>query len=260
MKDRHYDGKFVYVAVTTGIYCRPSCPARNPHRCNTLIFLNAEQAERHGFISCLRCHPTSLAPAERSIKIALDFIETHLDQTITLESLSEISGLSPHHFQETFKRILGLSPKAFCAARRVERFKQQLRAGLSISSACYEVGYGSSRALYEKSRKYLGMTPAAYRRGGNGIHIFYAIGQTAMGSALLARTKDGVCAILLGENESAIIREFRWEFPGALLLQQESSVLSDAVKTCENQDPRVLKLPLTLRRRIFLARMWDHLQ
>jgi AraC family transcriptional regulator of adaptative response/methylated-DNA-[protein]-cysteine methyltransferase len=135
-KDRHYDGKFVYAAVTTGIYCRPSCPARNPQRRNTLIFLT-----------------------EKSIKAALDYIETHLDQAITLNTLSQVSGLSPHHLQETFKRIVGLSPKAFCDARRIARFKQYLRAGQSISSACYEVGYGSSRALYEKTTRFsLGRT------------------------------------------------------------------------------------------------------
>jgi AraC family transcriptional regulator of adaptative response/methylated-DNA-[protein]-cysteine methyltransferase len=173
-KDRHYDGKFVYAAVTTRIYCRPSCPARNPHRRNTLIFLTTAEAERQGYISCLRCHPNSLTPAERSIKAALDYIEAHLDQTITLSTLSQVSGFSPHHLQETFKRIIGLSPKSFCDARRIARFKQHLRAGQSISNACYEVGDGSSRAPYEKTRKGLGMTPAVYRHGGKGIHICYA--------------------------------------------------------------------------------------
>src|ERR1700720_3058091 len=79
-KDPHYDGKFVYAAVTTGIYCRPSCPARNPHRRNTLIFLTKTEAERRGYVSCLRCRPNSLTPAERSIKAALEYIEAHLDQ------------------------------------------------------------------------------------------------------------------------------------------------------------------------------------
>src|ERR1700686_1095671 len=134
-KDRRYDGKFVYAAVTTGIYCRPSCPARNPQRRNTLIFLTAAEAERQGYLACLRCHPNSLAPAEKSIKAALDYIEAHLDQTITLRTLSQVSGLSPHHFREIFQRIVGLSPKAFCDARRIERFKHLVRAGESISSA-----------------------------------------------------------------------------------------------------------------------------
>jgi AraC family transcriptional regulator of adaptative response/methylated-DNA-[protein]-cysteine methyltransferase len=260
MKDRHSDGKFVYAAVTTGIYCRPSCPARNPHRRNTLIFRTTEEAERQGYVSCQRCHPNSLTPAERSVKVALDYIETNLDQTITLNTLSQISGISPHHLQETFKRILGLSPKVFCDARRVDRFKQRLRAGMSICNACYEVGYGSSRALYEKTRKGLGMTPAVYQRGGKRIHIFYSIGQSAMDSTLLARTKEGVCAIRLGENEAALVRELHREFPGAMFLQQESPILKTAIKSCEKQDPLLLKLSVTIRRRVFLARMWNYLQ
>jgi len=112
-KDRHCDGKFVYPAVTTRIYCHPSCLARNPHRRNTLIFLTPAGAERQVYISCLRCHPNSLTPAERSIKPALGYIEAHLDQTITLNTLSQVSGLSQHYLQETFNRIIGLLPKDF---------------------------------------------------------------------------------------------------------------------------------------------------
>src|ERR1700758_2150603 len=85
MKDRNYDGRFVYAAVTTGIYCRPSCPARTPYRRNTLIFWTVPEAERRGYVPCLRCHPQSLlTPAEESIRTALNYIEVHLDQTITL--------------------------------------------------------------------------------------------------------------------------------------------------------------------------------
>ena len=258
-KDRHYDGKFVYAAVTTGIYCRPSCPARNPHRRNTLTFLTTSEAERKGYISCLRCHPNSLTPAERSIKAVLDYIEAHLDQTITLNTLSQVSGLSPHHLQETFKRTIGLSPKALCDAQRIARFKQHLRAGQSISDACYEVGYGSSRALYEKTKKGLGMTPAVYRQGGKGIHIWYAITRSGLGCALMANTEQGVCSILLGDDEVALIRELRQEFPGAVL-RRSSSDQCKAVQFCQDQDPLLSKLPVSLQGRVFLARIWNYLQ
>src|SRR5580700_10651773 len=101
-RDRHYDGKFVYVVVTTGIYCRPSCPARSPRRQNTVILRNAVEAERRGYIACLRCQPqSSFSSAENSIKAALDYIDAHLDQPITLKILSQVSGLSPHHFRVT---------------------------------------------------------------------------------------------------------------------------------------------------------------
>lgn len=259
-KDRHYDGKFVYAAVTTGIYCRPSCPARNPQRRNALVFLTAAEAEREGYVACLRCHPNSLAPAEKSIKAALDYIEAHLDQTITLNTLSQVSGLSPHHLQETFKRIVGLSPKAFCDARRIARFKQYLRAGQSISGACYEVGYGSSRALYEKTNKGLGMTPAVYRHGGRGIRVCHAITDSALGSVLVAGTEQGLCAVLLGEDDDLLVRELHKEFPGAVFKQESSAKWKAAVLSCQGEDPLFSKLPVSLRGRVFQARVWDALQ
>src|SRR3984957_16669594 len=242
-KDRHYDGKFVYAAVTTGIYCRPSCPARNPQRRNTFIFLTAAEAERQGYVGCLRCHPNSLAPAEKSIKAALDYIETHLDQPITLLTLSQVSGLSPHHLRETFQRIVGLSPKAFCDARRIARFKQLLRAGESISSACYQAGFGSSRALYEKTKQGLGMTPATYRRGGAGSQIRYTITDSALGPLLIARVEQRPCAVLLEQDEDALVSELRREFPNAGVRQQ-SSPKWGAMRRSPGEDPLMSKLPM----------------
>jgi AraC family transcriptional regulator, regulatory protein of adaptative response / methylated-DNA-[protein]-cysteine methyltransferase len=259
-KDRRYDGKFVYAAVTTGIYCRPSCPARNPQRRNVLIFLTTAEAERQGYVACLRCHPNSLTPAEKGIKAALDYVEAHLDQATTLNTLSQVSGLSPHHLQETFKRIVGLSPKAFCDARRIARFKQYLRAGQSISSACYEVGFGSSRALYEKTKKGLGMTPADYRRGGKGIRGVYAIIDSTLGSVLVAGTEVGLCAVLLGDDEDLLRRELRHEFPAAVFKRESSAKWDAAVLSCQCEDPLFAKLPASLRGRVFQARVWDCLQ
>lgn len=261
-KDRHYDGEFVYAAVTTGIYCRPSCAARSPHRRNATIFWTVGEAERQGYVACLRCHPNSFTPAEKSIKAALDYIEAHLDQTITLTTLSQVAGLSPHHLQETFKRIVGLSPKAFCDARRLARFKHYLRAGQSIGSACYEVGYGSSRALYEKTSRGLGMTPAVYRRGAKGIHIFHAIADSAFGSVLVAGTEHGICAVLLDEDddEDLLLRALREEFPGALFKPESSTKWKAAVLSCQDEDPLLSKLPVSLRGRIFQARIWNSLQ
>jgi AraC family transcriptional regulator, regulatory protein of adaptative response / methylated-DNA-[protein]-cysteine methyltransferase len=259
-KDRQYDGKFVYAAVTTGIYCRPSCPARNPQRRNALIFLTAAEAEREGYTACLRCHPNSLTPAEKGIKAALDYIEAHMDQAITLNTLSQVAGLSPHHMQETFKRIVGLSPKAFCDARRIARFKQYLRAGQSISSACYEVGYGSSRALYEKTRKGMGMTPAVYQRGGKGVRVSYSIIESAFGNVLVGGTEQGLCAVLLGEDGDAVLRELRQEFPRAVLKRESSTSWAAAVLACQHEDPLFAKLPASLRGRVFQARVWVALQ
>lgn len=256
-KDRHFDGKFVYAAVTTGIYCRPSCPARNPKRRHTLIFSSVEKAERQGYIPCLRCHPGSLAPAEKGIETALGYIETHLNQPITLKTLSRISGISPNHLREIFKRIVGLSPKDFCDARRICRFKQHLRTGQSVSRACYDAGYGSSRALYECAREGLGMTPAVFRSGAEKVCIHYAICATTLGIILLARTDLGICSVHLGVNEEMLIRELREEFPNAVLREEPGSMWKSVVMSCHSEDPLLCRLPERLQGRILKARLWN---
>ena len=258
-KDRNSDGKFVYAAVTTGIYCRPSCPARNPQRRNTLIFWTVAEAERQGYVACLRCHPSSQTPAEKSIRASLDYIEAYLDQGVTLNTLSKISGLSPHHLRETFKEIVGLSPKEFCDARRIARFKQYLRAGYSISSACYEAGFGSSRALYEKASKGMGMTPAAYKSGGKGVHIRYAIADSSLGLILTASTEEGLCTVLLGEDDDPLVRELKEEFPNADFKRDWSAQSNGAVHSCQTEDSLLEKLPMCLRGRILQAKVWNTL-
>jgi len=262
-RDRGLDGKFVYAALTTGIYCRPSCPARHPHRRNTLIFRKPEEAEREGFVACRRCYPgsDSLAPAEKSVKIALDYIETHIAQKITLRSLSQVTGLSPNHLQRKFRRIVGLSPKAFCDTRRLFHLKERLRQGQSISSATYAAGYGSSRALYEKASKAMGMTPATYARGGSGLYIHYTVADSDMGPTLMASTEQGVCAVSLGEDDRMLAKKLGDEFPNAVIERDRASPGSwlSAIRSCRVSDPLLLKLSRDLQRRVFQARLWKTL-
>lgn len=261
-RDRLRDGQFVYLALTTGIYCRPSCPARHPHRRNALLLGSAAEAERLGYAACRRCHPDSLAPAEKSIRAALLYIEVHLDETITLNTLSQVSGLSPNHLHHTFQLIVGLSPKAFCDARRLIRFKERLRVGESISEASYGVGYGSSRALYEKASKNLGMTPATYQHGGDGVRIRYANIGSTLGRVLLAGTEQGICTVMLGEDDKTLIRQLRAEFPKAVLMRDRvvPHRWIAAMQPCQREDPLLSKLPLDFRVRVFQAKVWKALQ
>jgi AraC family transcriptional regulator of adaptative response/methylated-DNA-[protein]-cysteine methyltransferase len=256
-KDRRYDGKFVYGAVTTGIYCRPSCPARNPKPRNIRMFGTADEAERRGYTACLRCYPNSLAPAERSVQVVLDYVERNLDRLITLNTLSNVASLSPHHLQHVFKRIVGVSPKTYCDARRLAGFKERLRGGQSIASACYEAGYGSSRALYQGARKTMGMTPSAYRRGGKGVRIWYAITKRSRDTVLIARTELGLSAVLSSGEENVLVGELKREFPLADFTRESSSRWKSAVRSCEMEDPLLSKLPLKLQRRIMQAKLWD---
>ncbi len=257
-RDRGYDGKFVYVAITTGIYCRPSCPSRRPHRRHALMFPNAAEAERAGYVACLRCHPNSLTPAEESIKAALDYIQEHIDRRITLDELSQVSGLSPNHLQQTFKRIVGVSPKGFYSAQRLIRFKQLVRAGESVSSACYGVGYGSSRALYENAMHWLGMTPATYQRRGEGTVIRYTIIQAFLGRILLAGTERGVSSIHLGQDDDLLLRDLQEEFARAVLLPDEKRLTKWAatIRSCEAEDPFLSRLPIAAQCRIFETKLW----
>jgi AraC family transcriptional regulator, regulatory protein of adaptative response / methylated-DNA-[protein]-cysteine methyltransferase len=262
-RDAQLDGAFVYVAVTTGIYCRPSCPARHPRRRNVLVLPTASDAELQGYMACRRCHPRAdeLTPAETAVKAALEYIAAHFDQLISLKTLSQVTGLSANHLQETFKRIVGLSPKALVDAHRVIRLKQYLRLGASISSASYDVGFGSSRALYEKATKNLGMTPARYARGGDGARIAYASVGTPLGRVLVAGTDRGVCSILVGSDEASLVRELRTELPKAFFVRDEGAEnWLEAVRSSLREYPLVSKLPDDVRRDVFRAKIWNTLR
>ena len=257
-RDRGYDGKFVYVAITTGIYCRPSCPSRRPHRRHALFFSTAAEAEGAGYVACLRCHPNSLNPAEKSVKASLDYMQEHIDRRITLAELSKVSGLSSNHLQETFKRIVGVSPKAFYSAQRLIRFKELIRAGESISSACYGVGYGSSRALYENAAQWLGMTPGTYQRRGKGAVIRYAVFRTSLGRVLFAGTARGVSTIRLGNDGDDLLRDLQDEFALARLINDKKPFdrYAASVRFCEAEDALLSRLPIPTRSRIFETKLW----
>jgi AraC family transcriptional regulator of adaptative response/methylated-DNA-[protein]-cysteine methyltransferase len=261
LRDRLQDGKFVYVALTTAIYCRPSCPARHPHRRNTVLVETAAEADRLGYTACRRCHPDALAPAERGVRAALMYIETRLRHTMTLKTLAQVSGLSPNHLQQTFQRIVGLSPKGYCDARRLARFKECLRVGDSISDACYRVGYGSSRALYQQASQHLGMTPATYQRGGVGVRIRYACIASTLGCLLVAGTQKGICAILVGADDTTVIGQLRAEFPMAVLTHDHIAPMrwTASVASCQREDPLLAKLPLECRVFLLQAKVWKSL-
>jgi AraC family transcriptional regulator of adaptative response/methylated-DNA-[protein]-cysteine methyltransferase len=224
-RDPRFDGQFVYAVRSTRIYCRPSCPSRRPARDRVTFYSAPAAAEDAGYRACRRCHPreAELAPAAIAVERARQYIEQHPDQIITLTSLAEIVGLSPFHLQRTFKRLLGVSPREFQDGLRVSRFKSRLRAGDTVSRATYEAGFGSSSRVYERSDKTLGMTPAAYRRGGAGMHITYTIVDSPFGRLLIGATDRGVCAVALGDSEEALVRKVRADFPRAEIERGEDA-------------------------------------
>lgn len=260
--DRARDGAFVYAVRTTGVFCRPSCPARRPRRENVAFFAAPADAERAGFRACARCGPGSPpAASARAVERAAAYLEARLEERVTLAQLSRAVGLSPFHLQRTFQRLLGLSPRAFQEARRLDRFRRLVRAGESVGSATYGAGFGSSRGLYQSARAGLGMTPAAYRSGGERETIRYGTAATPLGRLLVARTGRGVCAVALGDGDEGLERELRTEFPRARLERDDRGVgrwLRAVAGQVEGGAPA--ELPLDLRGTAFQLRVWKALR
>lgn len=213
-RDGQRDGTFVYAVTTTGVYCRPSCPSRRPHRQNVEFFDAPDAAERAGFRACRRCKPRDEAgPTATMIEKVRTYIDEHLDERVMLSGLARHVGVSTFHLQRTFKRETGLSPAQYAAARRAERFRQELKQGSNVTRATYDAGYSSSSRLYAVSNAQLGMTPSAYRRGGRGMHIRYATADTAFGRLLVAATERGVCFVELGDDDRGLEAGLAEEYP-----------------------------------------------
>src|SRR5271169_1240898 len=173
-RDARQDGRFVFAVRTTGIYCRPSCPSRRPRRDSVEFFAGPQQAERAGYRACLRCKPTEISTQAQAVTRARQMLD-EAEGVLTLAKLSKRVGVSPFHLQRLFKRATGLSPREYQSARRMQHVKHGLRKGGDVTTALYAAGFSSPSRLYEKSGRQLGMTPGAYRRGGAGITIQFAI-------------------------------------------------------------------------------------
>src|SRR5664280_2791522 len=198
-RDARQDGRFVFAVRTTGIYCRPSCPSRRPRRDSVEFFPDPREAERAGYRACLRCKPTEISAQAQYVFRARQLLD-NAEGVVTLAQLSKRVGLSPFHLQRLFKRATGLSPREYQSARRMQQVKTELRKGEDVTTALYGAGFSSPSRLYEKSDQQLGMTPGAYRRGGAGATITFAIAPTPLGRMLVAATERGLCAVRFGES------------------------------------------------------------
>ncbi|HQR18788.1 MAG TPA: Ada metal-binding domain-containing protein, partial [Gemmatimonadales bacterium] len=191
---------FVYAVRTTGVYCRPSCPSRRPRRENVSFFDGAREAAAAGFRPCRRCRPGPAAigspagPGAEAVGRAVAYIQARPGAVPPLAELARAAGSSPAQLQRNFSRLVGVSPRAFAQALRRERLKTALRRGDSVSRAGWDAGYGSSRQLYEQGADALGMAPASYRAGGEGLTLRYTVIRTPAGPLLLAATDRGLCA------------------------------------------------------------------
>jgi AraC family transcriptional regulator of adaptative response/methylated-DNA-[protein]-cysteine methyltransferase len=264
-RDARFDGQFVYGVTSTNIYCRPSCPSRRPSRGNVRFFVNPDDAEAAGFRACLRCRPRD---DQSEIAHAVDRARAYLDRNSTrivpLAELAAQAHVSPSHLQRSFKRIVGVSPKEYQNAQRVDRFKSRLRAGDTVSRATYEAGFGSSSRVYERSDDFLGMTPASYRRGGAGVRIAYTIAEAPVGRVLIGTTERGVAAIELGATDGVVIDALRADFPNATLERSDDEhqtwvrAVIDRIR--DPHSARAGRIPLDVNGTAFQLKVWKALQ
>ncbi len=264
LHDARMDGAFVYAVRSTGIYCRPSCPSRRPHTKQILIFVQPEAAEQAGFRACRRCHPRQArsSPQANLIRRVCSEIEANADGTVSLRSLAERTGLSAAHLQRTFRQAMGITPRQYADARRVARFKSELRKGKDVTTSLHEVSYGSSSRLYEKSDAQLGMTPATYRRGGRGMSISYTIAPCSLGRVLVAATERGISAVYLGDRDSNLVAALRKEYPNAEIRSgsgENSKWVRAIVRHLAGSNPG-LNLPTDVVATAFQRRVWEALR
>lgn len=224
-RNRAFDGLFVYAVKSTGIYCLPSCPSRRPARTKVTFFPSPEVAEQAGYRPCRRCRPNRSEisdPQTAMVQRACRLIETHdQDGAMTLEVLAARFGISSYHFQRTFKRIMGITPRQYAEAARINRLKKLFKEGQDVTTALYEAGYNSSSRLYENAAIRLGMTPATYLRGGKGMNIEYAICDSPLGRLLVATTNKGICAVSLGDSDTDLNAALIAEYPEAKISRSD---------------------------------------
>ncbi len=263
-RDAGADGTFFYSVRTTGVYCRPSCGARRPRPENVRFHATREDAEQAGFRPCKRCRPDRPSLTEQhtaTVTEACRLIETS-PRPPALEELAARAGLSPFHFHRVFKAITGVTPRAYAAAHRGERVRRELGRAPTVTAAIYESGYSSNGRFYDETERLLGMTPTEFRAGGANAEIRFAVGECSLGSILVASSVRGVCAILMGDDPDALVRDLEDRFPRATLIGGDAAfeqLVARVVGFVES--PGVgLDLPLDVRGTAFQQRVWRALR
>lgn len=265
-RDPTADGRFFYAVRSTGVYCYPSCAARPALAENVAFYKTRQQAEADGFRPCKRCQPDQPPKTEREAQLVVKACKL-IEQADTMPSLADLAsmvGYSPHHFHRLFKRLTGVTPKAYADAQRQKRVKTHLAKGASVTATLYESGYNSSSRFYESSGDMLGMPPKSYRAGGTGEIIYHAVARCSLGFVVVARSSRGVCAILMGDEPSALVQDLNVRFPKAVHRLADDA-LQDTVEQVISliDHPRTsadISLPLDLRGTVFQRQVWDELR
>lgn len=263
-RDGSADGQFYYSVRTTGVYCRPSCAARLALRENVAYHASGADAERAGFRPCKRCMPDqkSMLEQHRAKMVAVCRLIETADEIPNLGELAGWVGLSRYHFHRLFKALVGVTPKAYANAHRLNKVRDQLTHAGSVTGAIYGAGYNSNGRFYSNSSSMLGMTPTDFRAGGSNVTIRFAVGECSLGSFLVATSDKGVCAILLGDDPEALLHELQDRFAQAHLIgaDDEFEQLIAKVLGLIETPSLGLDLPLDIRGTAFQQRVWQALR
>jgi len=264
-RDASFDGRFVFGVRTTGIYCRPSCPARKPLRRNVVFYTAPELARQAGFRACKRCQPDRIgvldAATERVLAIC-HYIRSAPSESLTLARLGKRFSLSPAHLQRVFKQRVGISPLDYVEACRMDQLKRALRRGASVSEAIYDAGFSSPSRVYERSSRTMGMTPRRYAQRAQDERVEYTVVPCALGKVLIAATDKGICAIKLGDDPQSLERELREEFSAADISRRDglrTDWVQGVVALAAGQ-PTHSDLPLDIRGTAFQQMVWKALR
>nr|WP_166176062.1 methylated-DNA--[protein]-cysteine S-methyltransferase [Altererythrobacter segetis] len=256
-RDRSFDGRFVIGVLTTGIYCRPSCAARQPRRENVRFFADGNEARAAGLRACKRCRPDEVARDEAAVLAAIDEIKSS-EGLPRLEELAQAVGYSPTHFQRVFTRATGLSPAAYARALREERAREALASEGSVTEAIYEAGFEAASRFYDSMEGKLGMAPSAWVKGGTGVTIRWALVESSLGPMLVAATDKGVCRLSFGRGREELERLF----PNAELVEggADFANLVQRVVAAVDDPASGREIPVDVRGTAFQERVWQELR
>lgn len=268
-KDKSKDGQFFFGVLTTGVFCRPSCPARRPLRKNVRFYKNAAEARSDNLRPCFRCHPLAtgtVAPIEARVYALCDYIRKNSFEPLTLGQLSRKFDLSAFHLQRTFKAVVGVTPRQYLEACRLEVLKKQFRSRDSLTDAIYDAGFGSNSRVYERVDTRLGMTPTEYRGGAKDLPISYVAIQSPVGLMMIGATDRGLCFVQFGDSKHELLQMLRAEYPAASLAEMKQPYpeqfglwVQGLIRHLSGNQQR-LNLPIDVWGTAFQFRVWTYLQ
>ncbi len=255
-RDRSFDGQFVGAVKTTRIFCKPSCPVRHPMQKNVVFYATNDEAIAAGYRACMRCRPQDVARDEIAVAKALEILAS--DDPPSLEILAVAVGYAPHHFHRLFKRHVGVTPAAYARGLRGERAQAALASGVRVTDAIYDAGYSGPSRFYAEMKGQLGMTPSAWKNGGAGAVIRYAIADTSLGKMLVAATDIGICRLSFDEDETELHRRF----PNAII-EVGGAALDEVMRgavTAVERPSQMPDLPLDVAGTAFQQAVWAELR